>query len=200
MGRLWNQAARSPENGNCRFLRGNPVLAAACSALLFGLSTPAAKILLADIPPIGLAGLLYIGAFLGIGIFAGIRRLFCLFSDREPKREYSPITLTDVPWLAGAIAAGGVAGPILLMIGLSRTTGFSASLLLNLEAVATALLASLFFRGKRREKNLAGSGSHDGGRSSHDNKSCGRPERRTGGASPHRSRDDLLGRRQQHDT
>lgn len=145
MGRIRSRAGGLPGNGKRGYFPRNPILAAAGSALLFGLSTPAAKILLADIPPIGLAGLLYIGAFFGIAAFAVIRYFFGRFYDRETRHEYSPVAFADVPWLAGAVAAGGIAGPILLMMGLARTSGFSASLLLNLEAVATALLASLFF-------------------------------------------------------
>ena len=52
----------------------------------------------------------------------------------------------DLPWLAAATIAGGVLGPIGLMAGLARTSGFSASLLLNLEGVATALIAVRFFK------------------------------------------------------
>jgi drug/metabolite transporter (DMT)-like permease len=51
----------------------------------------------------------------------------------------------DVPWLAGAVASGGVAGPLLLMIGLAQTSAASASLLLTFEGAATALIAWLFF-------------------------------------------------------
>src|SRR5262249_35157274 len=48
--------------------------------------------------------------------------------------------------LAGAIASGGVLGPVLLMLGLRATGAASASLLLNLEGVFTALLAWFAFR------------------------------------------------------
>jgi drug/metabolite transporter (DMT)-like permease len=113
------------------------VLFALGAALLFGASTPFAKALLAGVPPILLAGLLYLGS--GIGLW-----LFRIGRDRG----FAPAGLTrgEWPWLVGAIAAGGVLGPILLMYGLTRTSAANASLLLNLEAVLTALVAWVVFR------------------------------------------------------
>lgn len=114
------------------------VLFALLSAALFGVSTPAAKALLAAVDPVLLAGLLYCGAGLGIALL----RRFALAGKRGGE---APLAQRDWPWLAGAIAAGGVAGPILLMFGLSRTEASTASLLLTLESVATALLAWFVF-------------------------------------------------------
>ncbi len=114
------------------------VIIALLSAALFGLSTPAAKLLLGSVDPAILAGLLYCGAGVGVAI---LRRtgLFA-FAGAE-----APLTRTDAPWLAGAIVSGGVVGPMLLMAGLARTGAESASLLLTLEGVATALLAWFVF-------------------------------------------------------
>jgi drug/metabolite transporter (DMT)-like permease len=53
---------------------------------------------------------------------------------------------SDIPWLVGAVVAGGVIGPVLLMMGLARSSAASASLLLNLEGVFTALLAWFAFK------------------------------------------------------
>ncbi|MEQ8506048.1 MAG: DMT family transporter [Rhodospirillales bacterium] len=111
------------------------VTAALLSALLFGVSTPFAKFLLMDIGPWLLAGLLYLGAGIGLGLLS-------LFS-KGPKAK---LNKSDWPWLMGAIAAGGVAGPVLLMVGLTGTSGASASLLLNAEGVFTALLAWFVFK------------------------------------------------------
>lgn len=61
------------------------------------------------------------------------------------KAQEAVLTRSDVPWLAGAIVAGGVVGPILLLVGLSRTDASTASLLLTLEAAATALIAWFIF-------------------------------------------------------
>jgi len=113
------------------------ILAALGAALLFGASTPLAKALVGDMPPMLLAGLLYLGS--GIGLWA-VRLLL--------DRGLSPTKLSAAEWrwLLGAIAAGGVLGPTLLMYGLTRVSAADASLLLNLEAVLTALLAWVVFR------------------------------------------------------
>ena len=107
------------------------------SAVLFGLSTPVAKLLLGETPPLLLAGLLYAGSGLGLSV---VRLL-----SRKSAAE-SPLTRADVPWLAGAVAAGGLLGPVLLLWGLRSIPASSASLLLNLEGVFTALLAWFVFR------------------------------------------------------
>jgi drug/metabolite transporter (DMT)-like permease len=83
-----------------------------------------------------LAGLLYLGSGLGLWLIR-LARDRGLAAPRLPGREW--------PWLLAAIAAGGVLGPLLLMVGLTRTSAASASLLLNLEAVFTALLAWIVF-------------------------------------------------------
>lgn len=116
------------------------VLYALASAALFGLSTPAAKQLLGSVDPVVLAGLLYCGAGIGVCL---LRRLVPAIQG-VASREVS-LGRKDVPWLAGAVAAGGIAGPILLMAGLARTEATTASLLLTLEGASTALLAWFVF-------------------------------------------------------
>ena len=118
------------------------ILYALSSALLFGISTPAAKALLGSTSPAMLAGLLYCGAGLGAAVFR--RLLRALTNDGIPQQ--AAVAKTDRPWLAGAIVAGGIVGPLLLMLGLSRTEAAAASLLLTLEGVATALIAWFVFR------------------------------------------------------
>jgi drug/metabolite transporter (DMT)-like permease len=112
-----------------------PILAALGAALLFGAGTPLAKSLLAGTSPWLLAALLYLGSGLGLAI---TRRI-----GRAP-----PVRLPagEAKWLAGAILAGGVIGPVLLMLGLAAMPASSASLLLNAEAVFTALIAWIVFR------------------------------------------------------
>jgi drug/metabolite transporter (DMT)-like permease len=117
------------------------VVLALISAALFGVSTPAAKILLGSIDPTILAGLLYCGAGIGVGL---LRRWVQFWSGSNSSE--AALQRQDVPWLVGAIAAGGIAGPVLLMAGLARTDASTASLLLTLEGVATALLAWFVFR------------------------------------------------------
>lgn len=111
------------------------VAAALCAALLFGTGTPLAKWLLDALNPWLLAGLLYLGAGLGLTLY---RRITGAPAVRLARNE--------VPWFAGAILFGGIIGPVLLMVGLSGMPASGASLLLNAEGVFTALLAWFAFR------------------------------------------------------
>jgi drug/metabolite transporter (DMT)-like permease len=115
------------------------VQSALLAALLFGASTPLAKGLLASVPPQVLAGLLYLGSGLGLGIV-------WLWRRRSGKPGEAGLTRRDLPWLLGAIGFGGFLGPLLLLIGLSHTPASVTSLFLNLEGVFTALLAWIVFR------------------------------------------------------
>jgi len=115
------------------------VIYALASAALFGVSTPAAKLLVGSIYPVTLAGLLYCGAGIGVAV---LRRM--LPSIVTGAHEVS-VARAELPWLAGAIGAGGVLGPLLLMFGLARTDAAAASLLLTLEGAATALMAWFIF-------------------------------------------------------
>lgn len=116
-------------------LRHVGVQAGIASALLFGAGTPIAKLLLDGVSPWLLAGLLYSGSGLGLGLYRVIRRL--------PRVRLSRGELLP---LAGAIFFGGMLGPVLLMFGLSNMPASGASLLLNAEGVFTALLAWFVFR------------------------------------------------------
>ena len=86
-----------------------------------------------------LAGLLYCGAGVGVTV---IRRALPWIVLRAPEVS---LTRSELPWLAGAIGSGGVLGPLLLMVGLTRTDAATASLLLTLEAAVTALMAWFIF-------------------------------------------------------
>jgi len=110
------------------------------SAALFGLATPFSKLWLGNMDPWLLAGLLYLGAGAGLGARDLLRRLL-----RRPAPE-TALTRADLPWLAAAIFTGGIAAPVLLMMGLRLTTGSGGSLLLNLEGVATIAIAAAVFR------------------------------------------------------
>ena len=111
------------------------------AAVLFGLSTPLAKAVSPLVEPALLAGLLYLGSGGGLGVYSLLR----LIGGQRRSRE-AAVKRVDLPWLAGAILAGGVAGPLLLMWGLAQTPASSASLLLNFEGVFTALLAWFVFK------------------------------------------------------
>ena len=114
---------------------------ALASAILFGISTPVAKLLLGDgISPLLLAGLLYLGSGLGLAAVHAASRL-----SGQGSRE-APLRSADLPWLALVVLSGGVIGPALLILGLVTTPASSASLLLNLEGLATMLIAWLAFR------------------------------------------------------
>jgi len=88
-----------------------------------------------------LAGLLYCGAGIGVAV---LRRIFPDGLTTADARE-ARLTRLDIQWLAAAILIGGVIGPLLLMTGLARTDAATASLLLTLEGVATALIAWFIF-------------------------------------------------------
>jgi drug/metabolite transporter (DMT)-like permease len=117
---------------------------ALASALLFGASTPLAKLLTEDASPLLLAGLLYLGSGLGLSILLLARRLEASRNDQP--RPSMKIPRAELPWLLGAIVAGGVLGPALLMAGLTLTDAASASLLLNVEGVLTAVIAWVVFK------------------------------------------------------
>lgn len=121
------------------------------SAALFGASTPLAKALLGEgVSPWLLAGLLYLGSGLGLATLHFGGRLV----GRGSKE--APLARGDWGWMALVVLAGGVAGPVLLMFGLSTTPASSASLLLNLEGLATMALAWLAFRENVDRRLLAG--------------------------------------------
>ncbi|MDR2253923.1 MAG: DMT family transporter, partial [Bifidobacteriaceae bacterium] len=101
----------------------------------FSAGTPIAKLLLGEVSPWLLAGLLYAGAGFGLGLYRLVRRPPRV---RLTRRELLP--------LAGAVLFGGVLGPVLLMFGLAGMPASGASLLLNAEGVFTALLAWFVFR------------------------------------------------------
>jgi drug/metabolite transporter (DMT)-like permease len=93
-----------------------------------------------------LAGILYLASGLGLGAVWLVR-------PRTSAMAGSPLERADLPWLTGAILCGGAVGPVLLMLGLVRTSATAASLLLNLETAFTASLAWAVF-GERASRRL----------------------------------------------
>ncbi|MBB2202110.1 DMT family transporter [Gluconacetobacter tumulisoli] len=120
------------------------------SAVLFGASTPLAKMLLGSIDPLMMAGLLYLGSGVGLAAVALGRSAL-----GTPAAE-APLRRADLPRLGLVILAGGVGGPVLLMLGLARTDAASASLLLNLEGLATMGIAWLACHENVDRRLLAG--------------------------------------------
>lgn len=121
------------------------------SAALFGASTPFAKLLLGDgLNPFMLAGLLYLGSGIGLAAVEALRRGLGGLPEEAPLRR------GDLGWLALVVLSGGVAAPVLLMLGLAATPASAASLLLNLEGLATMAIAWLIFRENVDRRLLAG--------------------------------------------
>ncbi len=119
-------------------------------AALFGASTPIAKLLVGEMPPVMLAGLLYAGSGLGLTVWDALR------PASVPGAARAAFGRADYKWLAGAVIMGGILGPVLLMTGLAATQASAASLLLNLEGVFTALLAWFAFRENFDRRVLVG--------------------------------------------
>lgn len=110
------------------------------AAVLFGASAPLSKILLGAADPWLLAGILYLGAGLGLALVHWGRPVLGLANVEAPLQR------PDMPWLAAVIVFGGMLGPLFLMLGLSQTSAASGSLLLNLEGLATMAIAWIVFR------------------------------------------------------
>ncbi|WP_088227404.1 DMT family transporter [Desulfosporosinus sp. FKB] len=123
-----------------------PMLKAIIAAALFGASAPISKFLLGEIAPILMASLLYLGSGIGLFLLRRFQGSDTRFSDE------AGLTKKDWPWITGAVLAGGIAAPIVLMVGLKNTPASTASLLLNFEGVATTVIAAIAFKeaiGKR---------------------------------------------------
>jgi len=108
------------------------------SAALFGVSAPWSKRLLPDAGPLSIAGTLYLAGGLGLLLLPALVRPM-------RRRTEAPLTRRDVPTLAGVVLLGGVVAPVLLLVGLGRVSGVVGSLLLNLEAPLTILVAVAAF-------------------------------------------------------
>lgn len=124
------------------------IIQALLAAALFGISAPLAKVLLGEIAPISLAALLYLGSGVGAGLLLLI----------QPRDAEAKLGRSDIPWLLGAVVAGGIVAPIALMFSLQVTPAATAALLLNFESIATTLIAGAVFResiGKRTWQSVA---------------------------------------------
>jgi len=117
-----------------------PIIQAMLAAFLFGASAPLSKLLLAEISPVLLAALLYLGS--GIGLLCVKLMEKTVHGEQKEAR----LARSDWPWLFGAILAGGVIAPIMLMTSLRHAPAATASLLLNFEGVATTLIAVIVFK------------------------------------------------------
>ncbi len=131
---------------------------ALASAALFGASTPLAKLLLGGgVDPWLLAGLLYLGSGIGLGLVHLGRGVLGVPAPEAPLRR------GDLPWLGLVILSGGIVGPVLLMLGLAHTAASSAALLLNLEGLATMVIAWVVFKENVDRRLLIGAAAILGG-------------------------------------
>ena len=126
---------------------GAGIALAILAAALYAINSPFSKILLDYMPSTLMAGFLYIGAGLGMGVVALVRKL-----KKRSERIAERITRADLPYTLAMIVLD-IAAPIFLLLGLSYTTAANASLLNNFEIVATALIALMIFK-ERISKRL----------------------------------------------
>lgn len=115
--------------------RLKPILFALLAAVFYAINVPVSKTLMAHVGEITMAGLLYLGAGVGVGAMSLLRR-----GGRSQR-----LTREDLPYVVGMIALD-VAAPIFLMIGISSGTSANASLLGNFEIVATSVVALCVFK------------------------------------------------------
>jgi drug/metabolite transporter (DMT)-like permease len=120
------------------------------SAVFFGASAPLSKLLIGSVDTWLLAGLLYLGAGVGLGVLQLLRS-----TPRAERREAS-LSRDHLPWLVAVLFFGGMVGPLMMMFGLSMTTASSGSLLLNLEGLATMTIAWIVFRENVDRRLLVG--------------------------------------------
>ena len=116
---------------------------ALAAAALFGASVPLSKLLLGDLGPLALAGLLYLGSGAGLALVWVARASMNGVTGTES--GISRLTTADLPSLAGSILCGGILAPVMLLWGLGGLDAASTSLLLNAESVLTMLLAAVVF-------------------------------------------------------
>jgi len=109
------------------------------AASLYALNAPVSKLLLKDVPPTMMAGMLYLGAGIGMTLMGLVR------SKTGNGKQEMQLTKKDLPYTLGMVILD-IAAPIFLMVGLSRTTAANASLLNNFEIVATSIIALLIFK------------------------------------------------------
>ena len=115
------------------------IFLAILAAALYALNSPLSKLLLGFMPPTLMAGFLYLGAGLGMGVIALFRMA------RKTKGEEARLTKKELPYTLAMILLD-IAAPICLLIGLRATTAANASLLNNFEIVATSIIALVVFK------------------------------------------------------
>lgn len=115
------------------------IVLAVIAAAFYAINAPVSKVLLDYMPPTLMAGFLYVGAGVGMGVIALARKATNI------KNTEATFSRSDIPYIIAMILLD-IAAPICLMFGLSSTSAASASLLNNFEIVATALISLLVFK------------------------------------------------------
>ena len=114
-------------------------LLATLSAVLFGISPVLCKMVIGEMSPVLLAGLLYLGSGIGLS-FVLVRQHINII------QEARGISRLHRRKLLGAVLAGGVIAPLCLVYGIKYGRASEVTLLLNLETVVTTIIAWLFFK------------------------------------------------------
>ena len=114
------------------------VLFAVSAAALYAINVPFSKLLMPHASPVMMAGILYLGAGLGLILFSLFRRL------AGKSDNASPLTRRELHYTIAMVLLD-IAAPILLMTGITMTSSASVSLLNNFEIVATSLIALVIF-------------------------------------------------------
>ncbi len=140
-----NKKDKKTEMNKPKSKRSLGIFLAILAAVLYSLNSPFSKLLLEYVPPTLMAGLLYLGAGLGMVFIALFRRL------TGTATVESKLTKKELPYTVAMILLD-ILAPIFLLIGLSSVGAANASLLNNFEIVATALIALLVFREKISKK------------------------------------------------
>ena len=117
------------------------IFLAVLAAALYAINSPLSKILLDYMPSTLMAGFLYVGAGLGMGVIALVRKA------RKKEKTEAKITKAELPATIAMILLD-IAAPICLLIGLKSTSAANAALINNFEIVATAVIALMIFKEK----------------------------------------------------
>lgn len=120
---------------------GKGIFLALLAAVLYAINAPFSKLLLNDMSPTLMAGFLYLGAGMGMGI------IFLIRKARKTEKTEAKLSKAELPYTVAMILLD-IAAPIFLLIGLQSTTAANASLLNNFEIVATAIIALMVFKEK----------------------------------------------------
>lgn len=116
-----------------------PIFFALSAAVLYALSAPLSKLLLRGVSLTVLAGLLYLGAGIGMGLLSAAAACFRF------KRTSAGLSRQDLPYTVGMIVLD-IAAPLLLLAGLLKTSAENVSLINNFEIVSTAVIALCIFK------------------------------------------------------